>query len=135
MVSPWITPVRTRGDPLDTLADEIVRRNLSFTVITRPPLSTWHTEALSFLITRTKATVYTLENLHTKLFRIDGDGFRYAMLGSPNLTHRANIINYELSVEFIETISTTSDVANLMIGLDEYITDLIQMDSTLLFNQ
>jgi len=117
------------------LADEIVRRNLSFTVITRPPLSTWHTEALSFLITRTKATVYTLENLHTKLFRIDGDGFRYAMLGSPNLTHRANIINYELSVEFIETISTTSDVANLMIGLDEYITDLIQMDSTLLFNQ
>jgi len=61
------------------------------------------------------------ENLHTKLYILECDGFRHAILGSPNLTHKADARNDELAVSFRTTVQGSQNrISELINELTAY---------------
>jgi phosphatidylserine/phosphatidylglycerophosphate/cardiolipin synthase-like enzyme len=125
IVSPWLRSEEHGQDPLLLLVDAL--RGLSCTVFlfTRPPEQTWHGEAVELIRTNTRSIVYVARDLHTKLYILECDGFRAAILGSPNLTSRADRDNLEIAVEFRTTVeSPTDDIAALITELTEYASSL-----------
>jgi phosphatidylserine/phosphatidylglycerophosphate/cardiolipin synthase-like enzyme len=64
---------------------------------------------------KTSCEVMFSAQLHAKLYILECDGFRYAMLGSANLTRRADNKNRELAVEFRTTCTNRSDPVAAMI--------------------
>ena len=73
------------------------------------PSQIWHYEAIKILWKNIEPTLYYCANLHAKLYILECDGFRYAILGSANLTNRADQTNKELAVEFRTTIQAQDD--------------------------
>ena len=115
LVSPWITAEGSRYDPISLLIEASKFRNCSVHLLTRPPRESWHLKAVQFFRANLKPTVLYSAHLHAKLYILDCDGFRYAMLGSPNLTRRADVENRELAVEFRTSSTNRSDDVSAMI--------------------
>jgi phosphatidylserine/phosphatidylglycerophosphate/cardiolipin synthase-like enzyme len=125
IVSPWLRSEQDGQDPLMLLVDSLRGSNCSVVLFTRPPEQVWHDEAIRLIRTNTRSIIYVCRHLHTKLYILECDGFRAAILGSPNLTSRAEHVNLEIAVEFRTTIETaTDDVAALITELTEYASSL-----------
>jgi phosphatidylserine/phosphatidylglycerophosphate/cardiolipin synthase-like enzyme len=125
LISPWICGQGERADPVYPLIESLRKRPCDVFVITRPPTALWHDEAVRLLKSHAQATVYYCDDLHTKLYIAECNGFRGAVLGSPNLTSRANARNRELAIELRTTVSTDDDdVASLINDLTRYASSL-----------
>jgi phosphatidylserine/phosphatidylglycerophosphate/cardiolipin synthase-like enzyme len=109
LVSPWISTLEEKLDPLYVLIEALRKQRCDVVVITRPPKEGWHFRAEALLEKEVKATIYYCPTLHTKLYIAECDGFRGVVLGSPNLTSRADTTNRELAVEFRTTKMSGDD--------------------------
>lgn len=116
LVSPWISTSDEKADPLSLLIEAYRVRRCTIRLLTRPPHNFWHIEAVRLLPQHTNCETMFSAHLHAKLYILECDGFRYALLGSPNLTSRANTKNRELGVEFRTTCTTHSDQISAMIS-------------------
>lgn len=125
IIAPWIGADEEGLDPLYLLINALRRKRCSVVVITRPPKEPWHVRGETLLENELNAIVYHCPSLHTKLYIMECNGFRGAILGSPNLTGRANIVNREIAVEF-RTTTTSSDheIAILINELIDYASSL-----------
>jgi hypothetical protein len=125
LISPWIGLDSGDDDPLLLLLDAARVRSCSIIVITRPPDHAWHARAIELLAASELAVIYTARHLHTKLYIAECDGFRAAILGSPNLTPCADRNNAEIAVEFRTTHENiTDDVTAIVTELTEYASSL-----------
>jgi len=125
IVAPWVGYEQARTDPILQLVDALRGKKKSVTIITRPPAHTWHSEAIRLFQANIKPVVYYCTDLHTKLYIMECNGLRTAMLGSPNLTPRANALNREIAVEFRTTSdSPKDDIAILINDLTQYASEL-----------
>jgi PLD-like domain len=125
IVAPWVGYEQARTDPILQLIDALRGKKKSVTIITRPPAEIWHADAIRLFEANIKPVVYYCANLHTKLYIMECDGLRSAILGSPNLTPRANTLNREIAVEFRTTTdSPKDDIAILINDLTQYASEL-----------
>lgn len=125
IVAPWVGYEQTRTDPILQLVDALRGKKRSVTIITRPPAHTWHIEAIKLFQANIRPVVYYCTDLHTKLYIMECDGLRSAILGSPNLTPRGNVLNREIAVEFRTTTdSPNDDIAILINDLTQYASEL-----------
>lgn len=124
LITPWLSYDDSRGDALRTIYDALSDKQCSLILVTRPPKDVRHQQAVD-LLRRLKTTTYYCPSLHTKLYILECDGFRGAILGSPNLTTRANRLNHEIAVEF-KTVadSPADDVAVIVSQLTDYASSL-----------
>lgn len=133
LVSPWLRSEDSGLDPILLLVDALRGASCTVVLITRPPDQTWHAEAVELLRMNTNSIVYFTRSLHSKLYILECDGFRTAILGSPNLTSRAERRNLEIAVEFRTTIETEDDdVAALITELTDYASALRGSDDVTL---
>lgn len=131
IISPWFTATKSRYDPLALIVEALKRRGVHIDIVTRPPRECWHREAVDVLRANLRPNIHYNANLHSKLYILKCDGFQYAMLGSPNLTYRADTRNKEISVEFRTSMSENSDpVASMIDELSRYAIALIAEEST-----
>lgn len=125
IVAPWIGSEAGKTDPVLQLVDTLRDSPRAVTVITRKPTDAWHLTAVQLLQANVKPVVYYCATLHTKLYIMECNGLRSAILGSPNLTGKANRTNREIAVEFRATSeSVRDDVAVLLTELVQYASDL-----------
>lgn len=130
IVAPWIG-LHERSDALHLLVDSLKGKNCPVLIITRPPDAAWHSRAIRFLQANLKTTIFISPSLHSKLYIIECDGFRAAIVGSPNLTPRADRGNREIGVELRTTMELSSnDVAAAITELIQYAFHLRGEDDT-----
>lgn len=123
IISPWIGSEESRYDPLRNIVEILskkVKRNYDFQVFTRQPTEAWHSESIEFLNHELKPTIWYCKNLHTKLYILECDGFHAAIIGSPNLTSKANRQNLELAVEFRSIKIENDDTSRIINELSKY---------------
>lgn len=133
IVTPWIASEADRTDPLRLLVDALQGTRCDVQMITRPPTTAWHSTALQLLERDTRLTLYYCRNLHAKLYIMEADGFRCALLGSPNLTPSGNKTNREIAVEFRTTKQGRfDDTSTLITDLTEYVASLRAEDDVIL---
>jgi phosphatidylserine/phosphatidylglycerophosphate/cardiolipin synthase-like enzyme len=121
LVSPWISAAPEADDPVLVILEAAKLRKCSVVVFTRPPDSHWHSSALKVLHASGLATIYVQQRLHTKLYIAECDGFRAAIVGSPNLTGSGDRRNFELGIELRTTKEDPDDdVAALVSDLTQY---------------
>lgn len=121
LVSPWIGSEEKGYDPVLALLNALRGTRCSVILITRPPQEVWHERAVHLVKSNTGALVYEDPALHTKLYILECDGFRAAVVGSPNLTPRANQRNRELAIELRTTMDGDGDdAAHIISELTEY---------------
>ena len=121
VVAPWIGSRESGRDPVATVCDALTGSKCVANVFTRPPDLRWHADALAKIRVTGRATIYLAPHLHTKLYILECDGFRAALVGSPNLTPEAEQRNRELAIEFRTTESTREDpVSAVITDLSEY---------------
>jgi phosphatidylserine/phosphatidylglycerophosphate/cardiolipin synthase-like enzyme len=116
LISPWITATDHKEDPLHRLIEAYQVRRCVIRLLTRPPRDSWHIEAVQLLRDNANCEIMFSPQLHAKLYILECDGFRYAMLGSPNLTRRADSKNRELAIELRTTLSSPSDEVSAMMN-------------------
>jgi phosphatidylserine/phosphatidylglycerophosphate/cardiolipin synthase-like enzyme len=130
IISPWLTAGRTREDPLSFIT-EAVKLCSQVWIITRTPEHDWHRTALRVLAANARPQICFNDYLHTKLYILECDGYRFAMVGSPNLTSRANRTNKELAVAFRTSRSGRADMVSAAIDdLTRYARELTMDEST-----
>lgn len=129
IISPWIG-VGDEGDtPVLRMIDALKTRKPSTIVVTRKPDTAWHFSAVRRLAQQPNCQVYTCPDLHTKLYIAECDGFRAAVLGSPNLTPAGDRRNKELAVEFRASQGgVRSDVWQVIRDLRTYASELRSLD-------
>lgn len=121
LISPWIGGEDERQDTLFRLIDGIRSVGAGATLITRPPIHAWHVRGIELLRANTGVVVYTCRDLHTKLYLLECNGFRAAVLGSPNLTPRGDRTNRELAIELRTTVEGRDNpIAEVITQLTEY---------------
>src|SRR6185503_14423758 len=84
LVTPWIGTIEEGIDPICVLIDALRRKACDVVVITRPPKEVWHLRGEELLEKELNAVIYHCASLHTKLYIAECNGFRGAVLGSPN---------------------------------------------------
>jgi len=126
IVSPWLSTQDDNQDSLILLTDALRDRGCTVILVTRPPEAAWHQRALEHLRANCDITVYFCSTLHTKLYVLECNGFRAAILGSANFTARANRTNRELAIELRTTTENpvNDDVAGIISELTEYASSL-----------
>lgn len=125
IVSPWLSVGRGSADPLSVLAHTIQEQKFQATIITRPPREDWHHKCVDLLHETRKARVLTIDSLHSKLYLMECNGFRAAILGSVNFTMRGNEQNLELGIEISSTEEHgKSDESVILSGLIAYAEEL-----------
>lgn len=116
LIAPWIGSSEGALDPVLRIVEALRSTRCRLVVITRPPVLIWHERAVAILRRHPRREVFECSTLHTKLYILDCDGFRAAILGSPNLTPAANADNRELAVEFRTTVQGRSDPTAALIS-------------------
>ena len=125
IITPWFGYDDYRDDPIYVLIDALRKSTCTVTFITRPPKSDWHKKANDLVVRDLKPIIYHCENLHTKLYILECNGYRTILLGSPNLTPNANKRNKELAVEFCTTETDKKiDVVRIVNDLIDYASNL-----------
>jgi phosphatidylserine/phosphatidylglycerophosphate/cardiolipin synthase-like enzyme len=136
LVTPWLSRDDSREDPIAYLVEGLVRTHARVCLVTRPPTAAWHSSAIRILQQNLKTMVLLNPFLHAKVYLLECDGFRYALMGSANLTNRANIKNREVALEFRTTSQDSSDpIAQVIDSLDEYVRELRLDESSTLAGQ
>ncbi|MFC1575523.1 hypothetical protein ACFL5A_02610 [Gemmatimonadota bacterium] len=133
IISPWISTVEdAREDPVSEIIAALFLQKCRVSVITRIPKMGWHERAIERLRDGLEATCYYANDLHTKLFLLSCDDMEYALLGSPNLTPRAEAVNKELAVEFRALRNGSDPHISLLRDLKTYAWELAAQDTTVL---
>lgn len=83
------------------------------TVLTRSPDKASHLEAVNLISQIPRAEIVYLDSLHAKLYLLECNGFRIAMLGSPNFTPEGDTQHRELAVEIRS--GRESDAASILV--------------------
>jgi hypothetical protein len=121
LISPWLRSEPHREDPLSLLLDSLRGTTCDVILFTRQPEFAWHREAVELVRANSRCTLYYCDRLHTKLYLLECDGFRAAVIGSPNFTRTADRRNLELAIELRTTVeSDRDDVAALISELAGY---------------
>ncbi len=115
LITPWVTEAPGRYDFLSMIVEASAASRATVVVLTRPPRDAWHKKALHVLNANLRPTILYNPQLHAKLYILQCDGFRYALLGSPNLTRRADRDNIELAIEFRTSCEGYADKISSMI--------------------
>jgi phosphatidylserine/phosphatidylglycerophosphate/cardiolipin synthase-like enzyme len=125
LISPWIGADDEGLDGLCLLIEALRGRKCDVIVVTREPKDAWHLKGVELIEKQINSTIFYCASLHSKLYIAECNGFRCAVLGSPNLTPRANTVNREIAVEF-KTTTTTDDfeVALVINELTQYASSL-----------
>ena len=135
LISPWIGGKEDRkSDPVQMMLDAL-RHNqrCRVTIVTREPRDSWHVAALLALRAGLQPLIYYCNVLHTKLYIVEAQGFRSAVIGSPNLTMAGNRINVELALELRTTTeSKDDDIAVAISELTDYARKLLLEDDVIL---
>jgi hypothetical protein len=92
-------------DFLSVLSEISTAASMGTFILTRRPKERWHRESVRVLAATGRTVCLENDRLHTKLYILECDGFRYVMFGSPNLTASGDKKNIELSMEFRTTMS------------------------------
>jgi phosphatidylserine/phosphatidylglycerophosphate/cardiolipin synthase-like enzyme len=125
IVSPWLSVGNNPADPFSVLAYTIHQHDFQATVITRPPREMWHHKCVQLLQETRKARLMTIDSLHSKLYVMECNGFRAAILGSVNFTMRGNDHNLELAIEISSTEEHgKSDESSILTRLISYAEEL-----------
>lgn len=117
IISPWIAADEEGLDGLCLLIEALRGRTCDVIVVTRKPKDLWHQKGLEVIERGMNPTIFFCPSLHSKLYIAECNGFRCAVLGSPNLTPRANAINREIAVEFKTT--NTADYYEVALVINE----------------
>lgn len=134
-ITPWISGEPSRFDSLSLLIEGLKSRSCTVYIVTRPPVLTWHQRALKVLRENVNPILCYNKHLHTKLYILEADGFRYALIGSPNLTRQAETVNRELAVEIrASTAPRFQETARLIQELIVYAQSIMAENETLLVN-
>lgn len=115
LITPWVTEAPGKCDFLAMIVEASTVSKVKVRVLTRPPREDWHRKALAVMNANLKPTVLYNPQLHAKLYILECDGFRYALLGSPNFTRRADRDNVELAIEFRSSFESRADKISSMI--------------------
>ncbi len=99
IVAPWVSEWESGAASLARIAALISVRNVRTLVLTRPPVDTWHVEALEMLMRSHLVRVATIPDLHAKMFLCDAIPVGFGLIGSANLTAKS-LSNLELGVMF-----------------------------------
>lgn len=125
LLTPWISGSNERTDAVFSLAETLASTKATLILITRPPADAWHLRSLEVLRKSSNATAYLCKNLHVKLYIAECDDFEVALLGSANLTARANSVNKELALELRSTGSNKNQsVSQVIAELKRYASEL-----------
>jgi hypothetical protein len=125
IVSPWLSLGKSQADPLAVLAYTLQEQRFAATIITRPPKEEYHHKCISMLRETKRASIFAIENLHSKLYLMECNGFRAAVIGSVNFTSRGNEHNHEIAIEIKTTEERgRSDESSLLSSLIAYATEL-----------
>lgn len=100
LVSPWIISADSEDFvPLIQLLESVRIARARLTVLTRTPDMAAHSRAVQ-LCERTPMTeILYLDSLHAKLYLLESNDLRAAMIGSPNFTPHGDRVHRELAVE------------------------------------
>ncbi len=129
LIAPWLAIRSTGNDALSRISESLRHSSGSLVVITRPQQFPWHSSAVNHLRTLQRREIFECETLHTKLYILECDGFRAAIMGSPNMTLAADIENRELAVEFRTTRERSDEpTAALVAQLIRYASSLRSQD-------
>ena len=125
LIAPWFGGENAPGEPLLRLIEAARSSRCSVVAITSRPDRAWHGDAIRILQANTNCTLFYARDLHTKLYVMECDGYRCGVIGSPNLTARADRTNRELAVEVRSTsFGEHDDHARLLNDLLAYAHDL-----------
>lgn len=90
IVSPWLSEVSEPGVPsLHQLAKRLQDERATAYVVTRPPLETWHEQAIQTLEQSRRASIALVPELHSKLYCARTAEADFALFGSANLTQQS----------------------------------------------
>lgn len=107
LVSPWISNFGpTAGMTYSQLLKRLKDDDATAYVVSRPPVESWHKDALDELVLTQRANVALVPTLHTKLYCAITDQGAFAMMGSANLTEQS-LSNREIGVLIRESGSGT----------------------------
>ena len=114
LVSPWIL-VREEQEfpPFARLLETVRVSKARLTVLTRPPDKASHLQAVNLISEIPHSEIFYLDSLHAKLYLLECNAFRIAMIGSPNFTPEGDTLHRELAVEIRS--ARESDVAGLLV--------------------
>lgn len=133
LITPWIASEDSPMDPVSLLVEAFRASRPRVDLVTRKPMLAWHQQALQVLYSNVSPILYYCSTLHAKLYLLECDDFRYALIGSPNLTGRADKGNKELAVEMRTTVrSQEDDVAVAVTRLTQYARSLVGEDGVLI---
>lgn len=135
IISPWITTKERDSHDALQLFITALRHNprCRLTVLTREPKEAGHLQSLQLLRHTLKPIIYYCSSLHTKLYIVESQRFRLAIVGSANLTVAGNRLNLELALELRTTSeSRDDDVAAAISDLGEYARKLLLEDDVTL---
>src|SRR5689334_21479150 len=125
LVAPWLSLDEAGEDPIGIIVEGLSKTRCHTYIVTRPPKENWHALAIDVLRKNLSTTVLHCTTLHAKVYLLECDGFRYALLGSPNLTGPGNRKNREVAVEFRTTSSLREDdVGRAIEGLSVFVKQL-----------
>jgi hypothetical protein len=104
VISPWIVARDGREFPaFARLITTFRASEARVTVLTRAPDRVGHRDAIDLLSTLAQAEIVFLNTLHAKLYLLECNALRIAMLGSPNFTLEGDKEWRELAVEIRST--------------------------------
>lgn len=98
IISPWISEFNeVAGMNFRQLLKRLRDDNATAYVVSRPPLESWHRDAIAALKETGCASIVFVEGLHTKLYCAETKMGSFALLGSANLTQQS-LFNREIGV-------------------------------------
>jgi len=114
LVSPWVVSTESEDfPPLVRLLLSVRKSRARLTVLTRTPGTTAHSNAVTLCERTPRSETLYLDSLHAKLYLLEANGLRAAMIGSPNFTPHGDRVQRELAVE-VRSITDSDDAAALV---------------------
>jgi phosphatidylserine/phosphatidylglycerophosphate/cardiolipin synthase-like enzyme len=100
VVSPWIISARNEDFiPLVQILQAVRESGARLSVLTRSPEGANHERAIRLCDEVPQSETLYLDSLHAKLYLLEANGLRAAMIGSPNFTPHGDSVHRELAVE------------------------------------
>ncbi len=96
IVSPWISAINA-SITFDSLLDRLKEDGTTVYLVTRPPVLSWHEEAIARLGETGRANIALVPNLHAKLYTASTSNGSFALIGSANFTQKS-LVGYEIGV-------------------------------------
>ncbi len=134
VVSPWVVSDEDSDyGPLVRLLSSVRSAGARLSVLTRTPDKASHLHAVEMCVKMPQSEVLYLDSLHAKLYLLESNGLRAAMIGSPNFTPQGDRMHRELAVE-VRSIKDSDAGAMLVQDLFLFARELMS-DSTARFRK